>query len=123
MRFSKQTYKECPIVSLGSSDISSLIVRAGCDSFVLNFGGDGYYFAYVVDGENIEIGSHYELVFSSDTSWVSVFDDCTLTYSRHDWDIYRVNIYRAGNYGCIIQFLFKHDSVSVSNNDTVEIKE
>lgn len=69
------------------------------DSTIIKFGGDGSYWAYIVD-EDAEIGEHYKKVTEYDY-WMKIYDDDGLTYKspygKH------VNVYRAGDYGVIIQ--------------------
>lgn len=56
-------YKDFPKVYIGESDIASLTLRTPVDAHVLKFGSDGYYKAYIVNGE-AEIGNHYKLDFT-----------------------------------------------------------
>ena len=101
------TYGE---VSLGSSDVATVILAGmkprGVGTMTLHFGGDGHYGAYLVN-ENAEIGSHYKLkgIFRS---WLKVYDDDSLmVYLRAK----KIKVYRAGEYGCIIQVFGKVDLV------------
>lgn len=91
---------------IGSSDIAALIVVAptkeGLSSKIIEFGEDGNYRAYIVDGE-AEIESHYELVFEC-KSWLKIYDDEELTFKESGS---RFKIFRAGDFGCIIQKLDK----------------
>ena len=97
-----KTYKDFDKRYIGSSDIASLTVRSGRDVSVLNFLSDGSYSAYEVIGNDVEIGSHYNKVFSGST-WLSIYDDSDMTYkARHDG--MTVDIYRAGDFGCIIHW-------------------
>lgn len=100
-----KSYKEYEKVYIGSSDIASLTVvaaRANGDQLAqsLEFGIDSNYFAYLVDS-NAYIGDHYKLVQSC-KCWMKVFDDDELTLKLNAPII---NIYRAGECGCIIQSL------------------
>ncbi len=98
-----KNYKFYETISLGSSDIATLILSGIKDSTGLSlekltFGEDGNYSAYLVDAE-AEIGSHYTLV-NEFTKWLKIYDDdeCMADLSA---DI--IKIYRAGEFGCIIQ--------------------
>lgn len=95
-----KSYKEYNRVYIGGSDCASLVLRAPEKVQLLKFMEDGDYMAYLVD-ENAEIGAHYEKVFTA-TSWISIYDDNGLTFEANAEEI---NIYRAGNYGCIIQLI------------------
>ena len=93
-------------VFLGGSDVAALTLVGykpdiGLSAEVLKFGSDGEYYAYIVPGEDIEIGSHYKLI-TTFSSWLKVYDDDSLMY-RCDGDLIR--IYRAGDFGCIIQII------------------
>lgn len=89
---------------LGSSDIASLVMigckAAGAVAEMLHFGEDGNYYAYIVD-QKIEIPSHYKLVTSFE-SWLKIYDDDELIYKC---SASRIDIYRAGDFGCIINIL------------------
>ena len=100
-----KSYKEYEKVYIGSSDIASLTIVAPRDhdgslAESLDFGIDSNYFAYIVDS-NAQIGDHYKLVQSC-KYWMKVFDDQELTLDLHAATI---NIYRAGDCGCIFQCL------------------
>lgn len=87
-------------ISLGESDISSLVLRFPCGSQVLDFGEDGGYSAYQVDEECI-IPEHYTIVFECE-HWLWVYDDTSRT-ARFDGE--KIRVFRAGLRGCIIQIL------------------
>ena len=94
-------YKSYARRSIGASDIASLTIRgASLDPMALNFGEDGSYSAYIVDGE-AEIGAHYELVATTKI-WLWVFDD---EGDREEFRAETINVYRAGEMGCIIQLI------------------
>ena len=84
-----KSYKDFEKEFIGDSDIATLIML-GYDSKEkdglllkkLNFGEDGNYRAYIVEGQ-AEIGSHYELVAEFDV----------------------IKVFRAKEFGCIIQLL------------------
>lgn len=102
-----KNYKEYEKRFIGSSDIAALIL-VGCDenglkTSTLDFGEDGSYMAYVVD-EDAEIGAHYKKV-ADFKHWLKIYDDDELTYQVNAQEI---NIYRAGDFGCIIQTIGKH---------------
>lgn len=102
-----KSYKDYEIEFIGGSDIATLIL-VGCDenglkTGLLNFGEDGSYRAYIVD-ENAEIGAHYKKV-ADFKYWFKIYDDHGLTYRVNAQEI---NIYRAGDFGCIIQTIGKH---------------
>lgn len=105
-----KNYRDFEKKYIGSSDIASLTFRAGNDVFPVNFGSDGSYDAYIVRGE-AEIGEHYTLVHESKFIWLHIFDDSELTfkdscYNAKSEDRYdTIRVYRAGEFGCIIQFL------------------
>lgn len=95
-------YHAYKTVSLGGSDVATLII-AGCNdegvvAKTLQFGYDGDYCAYLVD-ENAEIGSPYTLE-GTFLSWLTIYDDDSLVLHLHAREI---KVYRAGEYGCIIQ--------------------
>ena len=94
-----------PVSSLGFSDIAALTVTAydsdGLTAHILPFGSDGSYRAYVVDAE-CEIPDHYKPVMEFTSSgWIRISDDVHVTFTRSFTN--GLTIYRAGNFGCIIQ--------------------
>ena len=100
-----KSYKEYEKVYIGSSDIATLTIVALRDNGeqlaqTLDFGIDSNYFAYLVDS-NAYIGDHYKLTQRC-RFWMKVFDDQELTLDLH---APKINIYRAGDCGCIIQLL------------------
>lgn len=98
-----KSYKEYEKKYIGSSDIASLTIRSTIKADVLNFGEDGNYYAYIVD-EDASINDAYKLVFEGNT-WLAIFDDVKLVL-QISADI--IKIYRAGDFGCIIQTLSKN---------------
>lgn len=96
-------YKDFEQIYIGFSDIARLIVDTpNLGVHYLKMDGDGTYFAYLVErkwDEEVEIGSHYSLVLSTDC-WLSVYDDHKLTYKGF---ASKFNVYRAGGYGIIIE--------------------
>lgn len=103
-----KNYKDFEKRFIGESDIASLTVRSVDKVTTLNFGGDGAYRAYIVKGD-AQIGAHYELVFAGE-KWVRIYDDFGKSFEAYA-DM--IKIYKAGNFGCIIQLLNKQDN----NND------
>lgn len=97
-----KNYKEFNKVWLGESDIAALTVRSCGDVYSLNFGEDGSYDAYECFG-SIEIGSHYTKVFEGH-GWLKIFDDYRLAYDKYFAEYEYVDIYRAGDFGCIIHW-------------------
>lgn len=99
----KKQYNEFPRRSIGSSDIATLtLVGMTADHLTtefLYFGEDGSYSAYIIGEKDVEIGAHYELV-ASFRRWMKIYDDDSCTASFYGDSI---NVYRAGDYGCIIQ--------------------
>ena len=98
-----KNYKEFERIYLGSSDVASLTLRAPNLSHVMNFGEDGAYFAYFVEGE-AEIGEHYRLEFECSHCWLWVYDDEGRRLNIGDART-TIKVYRAGLKGCIIQVL------------------
>lgn len=96
-----KSYKDFEKKYIGMSDIAALTVRSSQKVFNLQFGGDDYYSAYEVIGE-AEIGSHYTKVFSG-AHWLKIFDDHELQYEAKHYGM-AVDIYRAGEMGCIIHW-------------------
>ena len=97
-----KTYKDFKQIPIGASDIASLVLvgckpEQGAVTEMLHFGEDGLYHAYYVD-EPAEIGEHYKLR-TSFQSWLKIYDDTERTFSEYG----NFNIYRAGDFGCIIE--------------------
>lgn len=102
-----------PVQPLGYSDIASLVVVSAAENtaaHIIHFGSDGSYSAYIVDSE-CEIPSHYSLALHVDpytaedysAGWIKIYDDERVVYNTgfHKG----LNIYRSGDFGCIIQVL------------------
>ena len=96
----KRGHREYPRVSLGSSDIASLVLRDSRGVRELHFGEDGSYSAYLVDAE-CDIPDYYTLEAEC-RAWLSVYDDNTKTFEIQNPGK-MIRIYRAGEFGCIIQ--------------------
>ena len=99
----KKYYKDYNIEVLGSSDSARLkiIDSVGGISYI-NFNADGGYNAYIVD-ENAEIGAHYKLI-NTYHDYIVVCDDMGIS---NVFKAYMIKIYRAGNFGCIVQLINK----------------
>lgn len=98
-----KSYKDFKKAFIGSSDIAALTLLGydpdkGAVPHLLKFGGDNSYYAYIVDAPDVEIGEHYTLAFHFE-SWLRIYDDEGLTLQKSASNI---DIYTAGNYGCII---------------------
>ena len=103
-----KTYKDFREINIGMSDVASLIMmgikETGRSLEFLNFGEDGEYYAYLVDREEdkpVEIGSHYKKV-ATFTNWLKIYDDYESTL---DIKGKVINVYRAGEFGCIIEVI------------------
>lgn len=97
-----KTYRDFTKKYIGASDIASLIL-VGCGDNGLNlkelsFGEDGSYHAYVVDENNVKIGSHYHKV-AEFNSWMKIYDDEELVKV---FRAEKIIVYRAAEMGCII---------------------
>lgn len=102
-----KSYKLCKKEYIGSSDIASLVLRGcsyngGPELTELHFGGDNSYSAYIVDAET-EIPGHYSHIVTF-ASWLWIYDDNGLT-ARYTAN--RIEVYRAGEMGCIIKLVNK----------------
>lgn len=101
-----KSYKDFAKESIGSSDIGALVLVGGwrygyIQNQFLFFGEDGSYRAYMVTGADVEIGSHYEKV-AAFKGWLRIYDDAGKTFEKSAAEI---NVYRSGDFGCIIQTL------------------
>jgi len=99
-----KNYKDFEKVFIGDSDIASLILvgwsENGLKLFDLHFGEDGSYQAYIID-EDTEIPKHYSRVYEC-KSWLRIYDDIGLV---KEFDSNLIEIYRAGEMGCIIKLI------------------
>ena len=111
----KSYYKDYRKIYIGDSDIAALTMvgcrnGAGLVPEMLYFGGDNSYHAYLIEhtaSEVVEIGAHYKLV-ATYNHWLSIFDDSGRTYhSENKADC--INVYRAGEYGCIIEVILPEE--------------
>ncbi len=104
-----KNYKNFKKAALGVSDVAVLTFTVFADdltAFVLPLGGDGGYSAYIVHGKDVEIGAHYHLEKEIENfGWVRVYDDDgkPFDYNREN-DESVMRIWRAGDYGIILQF-------------------
>lgn len=104
-----RTYKDFEKTYIGGSDIASLVLvgyraNEGLKTEPLYFGEDGSYSAYIVEqteNEKIKIESHYKKI-ATFNHWLKIYDDDGKTFDRRGKEI---NIYRAGEFGCIIQII------------------
>ena len=103
-----KNYKDFEKIYIGCSDVANLIM-VGCKKDesgndigmvpeLLSFGEDNCYYAYYVEGSDVEIGTHYRKV-SSFEHWLRIYDDEKMTFNHYG----NFNIYRAASMGCIIQ--------------------
>ena len=86
-------------VFIGDSDVASLICESKNGVLSLRFGADGHYMAYIVDAECV-IPDYYTFVWEG-RNWLCIYDDEGLT--RRIDHSGSIRIYRAGEFGCIIQ--------------------
>lgn len=102
-----KSYKDFPKISIGTSDISTLIMIGFTNKVYLMplyFGHDGTYNAYLVkrkENETVEIGSHYTKI-ATFNYWLKIYDDQVCTFNE---DAKEINIYRSGEFGCIIEVI------------------
>lgn len=102
----KESYREFNEISIGTSDIATLIM-VGCPieesneliTKPLYFGEDGNYKAYYINEDNIDIPEHYKKVAEFST-WLKIYDDTGLTSTIKGE---RIEVFRAGDFGCIIK--------------------
>lgn len=102
----KESYREFNEISIGTSDIATLIM-VGCpveesDELItkpLYFGEDGDYKAYYINEDNIDIPERYEKVAEFST-WLKIYDDTGLTSTIKGE---RIEVFRAYDFGCIIK--------------------
>lgn len=103
-----KSYRDYDKEFIGESDVAAVTIIGPCGdelvAKIIKFGGDGDYRAYIVD-EEAEIGAHYEEV-ARFKIWAKVVDDSAIQREFHADEIV---IYRAGEYGCIIQLIGRQD--------------
>lgn len=98
-----KNYHDCKRLYFGESDIAQLILRTDNGVKTINFGEDGEYSAYFIDGENVDIPAHYACVIDEECAWLWIYDDINCTQKLNFKKDMRLRVYRAGEYGCIIQ--------------------
>lgn len=96
-----KTYKENKCF-IGASDIASLTLRSPMEASTLDFVEDGFYYAWIVDDPTVTIPDHYKKVYECD-HWLKIYDDSELT---KEFNGKHIEIYRAGDFGCLIRVLF-----------------
>lgn len=69
----------------------------------IDFGGDGEYYAYIIEDEKTNIPEYYTCVIDEECAWYMVYDDEEKTNDFAFGCDMRLRVYRAGAYGCIIQ--------------------
>ena len=124
-----KNYKDFTAVTLGASDIASLTVRCGANVFDLHFGGDGSYTAYFAP-ERCKIDAHFERVahfeithpedprdWNGNSPWLWIFDDTQRVFEYEDPKATEINIYRAGEMGCVIEFCQDHPNHKLNYAD------
>ena len=106
-----KSYKEFNKEFIGDSNISTIIMigydnieKDGLSLKKLVFGEDGHYMSYIVRGK-ANIGSHYKLVAEFEY-YLKIYDDDGLVRVLGA-DV--IKVYRAGDFGCIIQLLDKEE--------------
>lgn len=112
----RNSYKDI-CVALGGSDIATLIMvgmtmenRPATVSHLemkeLNFGEDGEYSAWLVDGDTA-VPEHYTLT-AEFKNWLKIYDDegyCTYFTAPF------IRVYQAGQFGCLIQLCQEYSSI------------
>lgn len=98
-----KNYHDCKRLYLGESDIAQIILRTNNGAKAIDFGGDGEYQAYFDDGENAVIPAYYACVVDVICAWAWIYDDDSRTQKINFKKDMRLRVYRAGEYGCIIQ--------------------
>lgn len=101
----KKSYKSRLPEFIGASDIASLTVRAGEFIGALDFGEDGSYSAYIVEDAANAIPNYYACIFEGVANWLTIYDDNGKSFSKSFDNLKNIKIYRAGDFGCVIQIL------------------
>lgn len=76
------------------------MTEQGLEAKVLSFGSYGKYIIYLIEDDDFEIPKEFQLVHSF-KDWMRIYDDDTVTFRLFDES--EINVYRHGNYDCIIQ--------------------
>ena len=104
-----RNYKEYGRWFIGESEIATLICTGidekeeDLETYLLEFGYDGEYFAYIVD-EEVEIKPSYKLLHTF-TYWCRFYDDYGKSYEE---TAKKINIYSVGdsdNFDIVIQII------------------
>lgn len=99
-----KNYKDFEKKYIGDSDSAFLTLVGGARnskgvySETLHFGIDASYKAYIVNENDVEIGSHYRLECGF-KGWLRIYDD---TEKVIEFEGNNILVYRAGEMGCII---------------------
>lgn len=96
----KEPYKRHRI-NIGGSDIASLTLRSPMQAATLDFVEDGDYCAWLVSDMSVSVPDHYKKVFSCEY-WLKIYDDDGL---QADFNAKQIEVYRAGDYGCLIRLI------------------
>lgn len=106
------TYKDFEQLYIGQSDFAVLVLVGPSPetklikSEMLRFNEGGSYAAYIVIGDDVEIGENYVKV-ASFSEWMKVYDDRDKIAKFGGKEI---NVYWAAEYdGCIIQCIGEND--------------
>lgn len=95
-------YKKRTIYA-GTSDIARIKIETNNNIGFIKFGGDSSYKAYIISN-NDEVPSHYVKKFTfKDCYWFKLFDDIERVHSENLIPNSSLTVYRAGDYGLIIQ--------------------
>lgn len=121
-----KTYKEYSKEYIGSSDIATLILfgikeNIGPEPMMLFFGEDGSYYAYIIPFNDVEIGKHYKKI-TEFTKWLKIYDDRGLVM---DINAKKISVYRAGEFGCIIQMtndeeIIADEAIAIVNDSVLK---
>lgn len=101
-----KTYKDNKYL-IGVSDIASLTLRSPLGASTLNFMEDGTYYAWIVDDSSVTIPDHYKKVYECN-HWLKIYDDTSL---QIEFTAKHIEIYRAGDFGCLIRVIFDRKKV------------
>lgn len=94
-----KNYKTVDKTIIGCSDMAYLTAKNNEKEVRINYGEDGLYKAYILT-EEYDIPSHYELVDSFKDTVLILDDD---NRSHCEFHAEKINIYRSGEFGTIIQ--------------------
>lgn len=120
-----KSYKSCPRIYLGTSDIASLVM-SGFDKSVghrvdvLSFALDSSYSGYLAidySSSLTQIPDHYHLKASYD-HWLVIYDDDGKIFDFCS-DGCHIDVYRAGDMGCLIHILLKSPSYTFNKKHII----